>query len=104
MSIRPIDFKTTLYNAEDASRTRENQKGHEAGIAGNPALNKSEAEEKAQTVQQTEEAEGSKIKKEDEQKQREHEQKERERKKKEEAKKEKPKIPDGIHFKIDLRA
>ena len=107
MSIKPIDFKTTLYNADDAGKVRENQKAHEAGVAGNATMNKNENDQKLETIQKTDPADGQTIKKEDEEEQ---DRKNRQKKetlnknKKDETKVEKPKIPDGIHCKIDFRA
>ena len=50
MSIRPVDMKTALYIADDASKLRENQKSHEAGIAEQQATqNKHNQETKIET-------------------------------------------------------
>ena len=66
MSIKPIDIKTDLLANNDASRTRENQKAKEAGLAANVAQNKDADEVKTETVQKNDNVEQKKIKREDE--------------------------------------
>lgn len=109
MSVRPIDIKTNLLVTEDASRLRETQKSHEAGLAEQVAQNKHAAASKTETVQKTDASEGAVIRKEDE------EEKKKQKKlkarnstgKKEEEEEEKktPEAKDGTRgLKIDLKA
>lgn len=110
MSIRPVDMKTALYIADDASKLRENQKSHEAGIAEQQATqNKHNQETKIETVQHTENAEGKVMRREDEEKERNTKPSmKRSGKKnayaKDQEEENKPAIQDGIHGLLDLRA
>ncbi len=107
MSIRPIDMKTSLLTADDASKMRENQKNQEAGLAEQVAQNRHNQEARTDTVQNTQAAEGQVIRKEDEENPRGRQGNQNKRKSankygnKEE---EKPKIQDGIHGSLDLKA
>lgn len=110
MSVRPIDIKANIMHVDDASKLRENQKAHEAGLAENVAQNKNANAEKTGSVQKAENVEGKVIRKEDE----EEEQKKKEKQtatkvdpkaKEEEEEKKHPIIPDGTRgLKIDLKA
>ena len=104
MSIRPVDFKTTLYNAEDVSRTAENQKTHDAGVDGHIVQNRNEAAQKTETVQNTQNAEGQVIRQDENGRGNQQNNKKQQRQKKEEEKKVHPDIPDGIHGHLDFRA
>lgn len=114
MSVKPIDIKTSLLLHNNASRMRDAQKSHDAGLAAKVAQNKNESEENASKVQKTDAAEDKLIKREDE----EEEQKAKAKKKQEDSEDEKkeakeeneeeekphPKIPDGLRgMKIDLK-
>ncbi|MBQ2592936.1 MAG: hypothetical protein II567_06615 [Candidatus Riflebacteria bacterium] len=107
MSIRPIDMKTSLLTADDASKMRENQKNQEAGLAEQVAQNRHNQETRTDTVQHTQAAEGQVIRKEDEENPRGRQGNQNKKKSankygnKEE---EKPKIQDGIHGSLDLKA
>ena len=105
MSIRPVDFKTTLYNAEDVSRTAENQKNHDAGVDGHITQNRNETIQKNETVQNTQNAEGQIIKQDENGRGNQQNNQRRQQQKKEEEKKIiHPDIPDGIHGHFDFRA
>lgn len=110
MSVRPIDIKTNIVHSDDASKLRENQKAHEAGLAENIAQNKSANAQKTESVQKTENAEGKVIRKEDEEAEKKQKEKQAAAKaaqkaKEEEEEKKHPVIPDGTRgLKIDLKA
>lgn len=110
MSVRPIDIKTNLVHMDDASKLRENQKAHEAGLAGNVAQNKNAIDQKTDSVQKNENVDGKVIRKEDEEAEKKQKEKEKAAKaaqkaKEEEEEKKRHPIPDGTRgLKIDLKA
>lgn len=109
MTIKPIDIKTNLLANDDASRLREAQKAHEAGLAENVKQNKDQADHKAESVQKTDATEDKTVRREDE----EEEKKGKKQSKsnspdepddEEEEKKKHPPIPDGVRgLKIDVK-
>ncbi|GAB4284777.1 MAG: hypothetical protein Kow0029_31440 [Candidatus Rifleibacteriota bacterium] len=110
MSIKPIDIKTNLMANNDASRLRETQKTHEAGLAENVAQNRNESDKKAETVQKTDATEDKVIRKEDEEEEKKgkaRQKAETDKRKTEEVqedKKKHPVIPDGMRgLKIDVK-
>jgi hypothetical protein len=115
MSIRPIDIKTNLMANNQASRIRETQKVHEAGLAENVKQHKDENEHKGEAVQKTEASEDKVIRKEDEEeekkqksKQQQPENQDKETEEHEESEKESehkhPRLPDGYRgSKIDVK-
>lgn len=104
MSIRPVDFKTTLYNSEDVSRVADNQKAHDAGVDGHIVQNRNEAAQKSETVQDTQNAEGQVIKEDQKGNGSQQNSQQNRKPKKEEEKKPQQFIPDGIHGHLDFRA
>lgn len=111
MPISPIELKTKVMANNEASRLRENQKTQEAGQSALLAQNQDKVQGKADTIQQSENAEGREIKKDDEDA--EHQRKEAEAKvraKKAGEPEEKPETeplpdPDGVRgFTIDIKA
>ncbi len=107
MSIRPVDMKTALLTADNASKMREDQKTQEAGQAEQVSQNKHTQEQKIETVQHTEASEGQTIRKEDEEKKKGNGSRQangRKAYKKPEEEKTKIRIDDGIHGLLDLKA
>ena len=106
MSIRPVDMKTALLTADNASKIREDQKNQEAGLSQQVTQNRHSQETKVETVQTAEGAEGKLIRKEDEEEQNKGKALKTKVKKKSDDESEKPQIqlPDGIHGNFDLRA
>ena len=111
MSIKPIDFKTSVAGTDGASQLREHQKTHEQGQAGLLAQNQTKIQEKLETVHNVETPENKVLKKEDEDAEREKGNPDQ-AKKAADAEEEKPEekappLPDpkGIRgLKIDLKA
>lgn len=107
MSIRPVDMKTALLTADDASKMRENQKAQEAGQAEQVSQNKHTQEQKIETVQHTEASEGQTIRREDEENPKGNGGRQASGKrayKKPEEEKPQIRIEDGIHGLFDLKA
>ena len=109
MSIRPVDMKTSLLTADDASKMRENQKNQEAGLAEQVAQNRHNQETRTVRIQNTQASEGKVIRKEDEENPRgQGEGKNSKGKPNKNPKKDieepKPIIKDGIHGSLDLKA
>lgn len=95
----------------EASNMREGQKAHEAGLGENVAQFKEAEQEKSESVNPTEAADGKVIKKEDEEekdgnskKKKKKAKKADEKDKSEPKKPNHPKIPDSVRgFKVDLK-
>ena len=109
MPITPIELKTKIIANNEASRLRENQKQQEAGQSALVAQNQDKIQTKADTLQQTEDAEGKLIKKEDEEAERKRKEAEaKARKAPEEEGKDQPESlpdPDGVRgYKLDIKA
>lgn len=107
MSIRPVDMKTALLTADNASKMREDQKTQEAGQAEQVSQNKHTQEQKIETVQHTEASEGQTIRKEDENNKKGNGRRQAaggKGYKKPEEEKPKVRIEDGIHGLLDIKA
>ncbi len=109
MSIRPVDMKTSLLTADDASKMRENQKAQEAGLAEQVAQNRHNQETRTDRVQNTQASEGKVIRKEDEENNRgqsggNNSRNKRNNNEKKEKEENRPPIKDGIHGSLDLQA
>ena len=70
MSIKPIDFKTTVLGTDDASRIQEHQKKQDGGQGALVAQNRDKDEIKNETVQNTQATDGKVLRKEDEESER----------------------------------
>ncbi len=108
MTIKPIDIKTNLLANDDASRIREAQKAHEAGLAENVKQNKDQADHKAESVQKTDATEDKIVRREDEEEKKAKKQSKsnnpNEQEDEDEEKKKHPPIPDGVRgLKIDVK-
>lgn len=108
MSIRPVDMKTSLLTADEASKMRENQKAQEAGLGEQVAQNRHNQETRTDRVQNTQASEGKVIRKEDEENERGQQGRGRNSKgrpyKEEKKEEQKPPIKDGIHGSLDIKA
>ena len=108
MSVRPVDIKTSLLTADNASKIREDQKMQESGLAEQVSQNKHNQENKTKTVQNVENAESKVIRKEDEEEKKGGSSKKQKNRDPKDSKvsnnEEKSKIQDGIHGLFDLKA
>jgi len=74
MPITPIDIKTQVVGSNEASRMREAQKAGDQGAAVQPTQNQDKLQEKVDTLQQSDAAEGRVLRKEDEENEKKKEQ------------------------------